>query len=49
MVMILSSVYFGAAYGNGYYRNDGTYEQGHHRSDPDRYSENNWKHLNFIR
>ena len=44
LVVAFSSICFADTYVNGYYRQDGTYVQGHHRSDPDGSRENNWSH-----
>lgn len=43
---LLLPVHFSNAdvYVGGYTRGDGTYVQGHHRSDPDGDPDNNWSH-----
>ena len=37
-----STVLIADTWVNGYHRSDGTYVQGHYRSSPDNYRNNNW-------
>ena len=41
-VMFSLSPVFADTWVNGYYKSNGTYVQGHYRSSPDSYRNNNW-------
>ena len=41
-VVFLLSPVFADTWVNGYYKSNGTYVQGHYRSSPDSYRNNNW-------
>lgn len=42
--MTVSSVCFADHYVNGYYRNDGSYVQGHYKADPNGTTSENYSH-----
>lgn len=53
MLMVISmmgicSIAFADQYVRGHVRRDGTYVQGHYRSDRDGYRENNWSHIGNV-
>lgn len=53
MLMVVSlvavcSVAFADVYVHSYHRSDGSYVQGHYRSDPDGIESNNWSHVGNV-